>query len=653
MNEARVFERAGQMVVAALAAGLLWAQEARAIVTSRCTDTIKLDGNANQGKKDPSPRFKLNDVTVKKCLEVDSDTGRATQTCEFDNLGSVPATFIFCDMVELSSAASTVTLNNTCDILYDSVAKEWRCNPSSGSDTGAPSVHYGCQKITLGAAGTSTAQFKPPAASATSPDFVGRHASDFQVSYADIFNLEIEGAIRPFNEGSCSSCFGVNTSTNVESSGTGRPFATGFWIMSNVPITDPYIRWQELDGTLHPTEYSPLAAGPVLPSDFPAILPGIERSSPQALPPSSYDLDLLLWDIHTMSAPPEVVTPVRIDVITPEDTSGVRISVRPSETEVIGGSMEYGTLTIAQTGGTVGGTVAEGVEVPFSVAVVDPRLPTEQCWEQDGRAIQDTVPSLVTDHSVRFVGGRRLAVSITAVDVTTEPLAANFFYSLDGGSQWTTVPLRPEVEPLAGAAVNTFRSTVSLGAGVQSVLYFFSVQDGVLNFTWFGIGALEVIDDCNDNGVDDAVDIANGTSPDIDGSGEPDECEVGTATCEVQGTAAGGQGQLTIAGFSAPCLVIVPTVGGQTAATVAGNVAAGCNADGCLQAQGITCSAIGGRLFATGFRIEPADMTLVFTDPGLSCEIPAMAIPTLSWRALALLAGLLLGAGILVLRSRL
>jgi len=32
--------------------------------------------------------------------------------------------------------------------------------------------------------------------------------------------------------------------------------------------------------------------------------------------------------------------------------------------------------------------------------------------------------------------------------------------------------------------------------------------------------------DCNDNGVEDAVDIAVGYSSDVDGNGVPDECDV-------------------------------------------------------------------------------------------------------------------------------
>ncbi len=41
------------------------------------------------------------------------------------------------------------------------------------------------------------------------------------------------------------------------------------------------------------------------------------------------------------------------------------------------------------------------------------------------------------------------------------------------------------------------------------------------------------INDCNHNGIEDAEDIADGTSPDVDGNGRPDECEdPGGATCE-------------------------------------------------------------------------------------------------------------------------
>jgi len=48
----------------------------------------------------------------------------------------------------------------------------------------------------------------------------------------------------------------------------------------------------------------------------------------------------------------------------------------------------------------------------------------------------------------------------------------------------------------------------------------------------YGYGVMNAIaamntEDCNGNGVDDGIDIANGTSPDTNGNGIPDECEVG------------------------------------------------------------------------------------------------------------------------------
>ncbi len=33
--------------------------------------------------------------------------------------------------------------------------------------------------------------------------------------------------------------------------------------------------------------------------------------------------------------------------------------------------------------------------------------------------------------------------------------------------------------------------------------------------------------DCNGNGIEDSIDIANGTSSDLDGDGVPDECQSG------------------------------------------------------------------------------------------------------------------------------
>lgn len=49
------------------------------------------------------------------------------------------------------------------------------------------------------------------------------------------------------------------------------------------------------------------------------------------------------------------------------------------------------------------------------------------------------------------------------------------------------------------------------------------------------------ITDCNHNGVDDSIDIANGTSKDVNGDGIPDECQTYMGTfCNAYGVAQGG-----------------------------------------------------------------------------------------------------------------
>jgi hypothetical protein len=645
--------RAASLVLAGL---LAFPGGLAAFVSHRCTDTMKLDGSANLGSKPPAPVFKLPGVSVKKCLDVDSDAsateGKATQTCHFQNSGSSPATFIFCDMVELSSAAATKTIDNPCNMGFDNTAKKWLCTKDAPTSVfGRPGAHFGCQVVTLGPAGSPDSVFTTPPLSVTSKDFKGKHAWDFQVSYADAFNLDVDGAVRPFDDSTCGGCFGANKAINFDISPVHPPraLATGYWVMSDVPITDPFVRWQELDGTLHPSQYASLAAGPAVPGDFPVEVPGVQRTSPQVEPPLAYDLDLLLWDIHTMSAPPEEVLAARVDVYTGGQDEGrlVQISAEPRETLIPGGSMEYGRITIQQFGGTAG-TVPEGTRVPFSVAVVEPAAPLRQCWEQDGRAIQDTLPAFVTDHRVVF-DGDSLAVSIDATDVTTTVLAANFFYSLDGGP-WQVHPLRSTADTLSDPGTNSFTGAVPLGGAQGSLEYFFSVQDGVLNLTWFGTGEVALFPDCNDNGVDDAIDVASGASADIDNSGRPDECEVGAAFCLVRGTAVGGQVDMQVAGFPATCSLSVTTTAGQSGPTVAAALAAACTVDPCFVAEGITCSSAGEQLTVRGFRVQPGDLTIVSADAGIVHVNEFLSIPALGPAGAAALAFLLLTAGIAALR---
>jgi len=159
--------------------------------------------------------------------------------------------------------------------------------------------------------------------------------------------------------------------------------------------------------------------------------------------------------------------------------------------------------------------------------------------------------------------------------------------------------------------------------------------------------------DCNHNGVDDPVDVAVGTSLDVNGNRIPDECEINTVSCLLKGTAQGGTASVTVSGFFADCaLGALATPPGTSAATVAADLAAAISVDACLSGQGITASAAAGRLRVTGFALYPADVVITLSDPGLEVEYSVVKIPTLSPWGLGLVTLLLSLLGLLLLRRR-
>lgn len=166
-------------------------------------------------------------------------------------------------------------------------------------------------------------------------------------------------------------------------------------------------------------------------------------------------------------------------------------------------------------------------------------------------------------------------------------------------------------------------------------------------------GACEVIlaQDCNENGIPDSTDISGGASQDINGNEVPDECEIVVIPCTFFGTAEGGQVSVTLTGFTATCTVVIVTTPGQSSETVAMELAAAINSDACMNGQGFTASASGSSLQMGGFLLRFDGSTVA--DPGLSHEIPIIAVPTLSPLGLAALTLLVLLAGIaLRLRRR-
>lgn len=145
-----------------------------------------------------------------------------------------------------------------------------------------------------------------------------------------------------------------------------------------------------------------------------------------------------------------------------------------------------------------------------------------------------------------------------------------------------------------------------------------SVADGAGNWSFVG-----------------AVTGPNITATATDASGNTSEFSAPIALTQsvwhFSGTAEGGTVEFTIDGV----MLVVVTTAGQSAATVAANVAAAINADAMLSGQGITATASGGVVTTNG----TVTATLI-ADPGLS---HAAAVPALSPWGLALLVGLLIG----------
>lgn len=470
--------------------------------TKGSTGEIPLDGEAMRPPGIPKPEFKMKDVSVKKTLTVDKQTGKVTQECKFINRSTIRREFLFCNMVALNSTFPEVDSTNKCNLKFTTVGTDsfLRCVRGSNSTRKTPpNFHFGCTEVRLGPGQMCTptdvpdgAICKPTPASqmGQNPAFDWKEAKNFEVSYADIFNLE--GA-KFDDDGMCEAlgCFGADSDTNLEGD-IGRPAAAGFWTMIHQAIKDPFVVWQELNNFRHAPEYAPIAAGLSVPSEFPASSDMLGRTSPDTQPPLEFTQDLNLWDIFTMSDPPSVITPVAITPFFVDDSlqpnpGGVSVEVNPTRTNIVGGSIEFGVVTIRSPE-----SVPEGTAGYLSVSFVDPRDPDTELWEQNGHFVQDTEPPEILGHGEEFgAGGLVLNVSITASDRTTSPVAANFWYSVDGGQEWIPIAMTGTADPFGEPSVNTFNATVEFesvpGAPIQ---FFYNVQDTVFNNVWFGVGTL-------------------------------------------------------------------------------------------------------------------------------------------------------------------
>ncbi len=462
-------------VVLVLAASFAVAR-AQDHTSASATGNIPLDGSQNAPGK-PEPNYKLPNVKVNKRLTVTGNN--VTQRCTFTNDGDTPQSFLYCNMVGLNSKSPDITVPNTCNITYDSTAKKYSCVASPQPPPMRmvkQGYHFGCVVISNLTKGMPQT---PADAMGSNPMFSGHESKDFNVSYADVFDMN---SGQTFDAMSCmtNNCFGANKYINAGADIDPAEMA-GWWVEYQIPVTDPFVVWQELNGTMHTTEYSGYDEPLSLPSMFPESVVGLGRASTDA-PPLSYGIDLNIWDLFTMSAPP---TQTQLVNITPfyDASAGVTVKAVPSMTEVVGGAMPIGDLAITRPANGP----AEGTSIFVGTTFVDPAKPTNSLWQQEGYLLQDTTPPVVSAHSESFDSAGNLNASVTATDLTAGPLAANFWYTLDNGATWTPVPLSSSADFTTAPKTVTFVGSASVAR--RPFYYFYNVQDAVQNQVFFGVGA--------------------------------------------------------------------------------------------------------------------------------------------------------------------
>ena len=124
-----------------------------------------------------------------------------------------------------------------------------------------------------------------------------------------------------------------------------------------------------------------------------------------------------------------------------------------------------------------------------------------------------------------------------------------YAYSWDGGDTWSpNVPVSPLFDSSLGypqqSKMGDYSTVVSdaTGADVAYTATFNGEED---------VYYLRVFPDCNNNGVSDVTDLANGIGVDCDANNIPDECQIGPPDCLGAGSVPDGQGgpqtELTVA----------------------------------------------------------------------------------------------------------
>lgn len=454
---------------------ILAAPTAQAQTTTQKTKPSQI-GPSDRTAKPPRPAAP--NVCVQYTITVDAKTGEVTLKAKFTNKGATEKKFIFCQMIATST--KTKVEMAACDIYYDAKAKQVKCSTSTRKfESAMNSYHFGCKSVTVAGNGSTDVDY----GKATDDGFKGKKASDFYVTYADYVELPT-GAT--FDDASCKDCFGKGKSTGL----TGTPAMMGDWYLPILPFTDPYIVYQSIDPNLpaNVPEYRSIALDLGVPSNFPATVANLPRNVPGPVP-SIYTVPLNLFDVHTMEADSTQSWIVQMSLAVTGDAAGATFTTTPAIGTLFtihGMDEPTGTIDVATPA-----PLGEGDSAEMIISVHDPDTDAQRgdaLFEQKGFFVQDTKPPTVTGHTVARVGLDSVSVQVIATDATTEPLAASFWYSTNGGIFWDVVGMESTTDLLNDSPTRTFNGGVPGIPKNLPLKYFFLVQDQVFNYTYFGIG---------------------------------------------------------------------------------------------------------------------------------------------------------------------
>jgi len=472
---------------------------ANAARAQKTTQKTKPNQIASTGRDAGPPRPAAPNVCVQHTVTVDAKTGDASLKALFTNKDANPKKFVFCQMIGVNDTQMVVAAE--CDIFKD--GNTIKCKRSARSFSSAlDTFHFGCKQVSLAANDKKEVDY----GSGQSDKFKGKKASDFKVTYADY--VQLDSGVN-FDEASCTAnmCFGKDANTGLIR--TAPVQIMGAWYLPKLPFDDPYLSYQPICRAPQTPEYSSLSSSLATPSSFPAQVPQLPPNTPGTVP-SSYSVPLNLFDIYTMDPESSPVQAAISPLVNPslfQTDFSTNPLPAPSTFVIQGGAEAFGSLTIQRPTSANEGDSAD-VDVVFHTPD-SPSSPGLGLFTENGLFIKDTSPPSVSRHLLLFDSSNALHVDVTATDASTTPLAAEFWYSTDGGSTWTDSSLTSTTDLFDDQQhTRVFSGDIGTFTPLTPLQYFVTVQDEVFNMNFLGVGQATATLSCDING-DGKVDITD------------------------------------------------------------------------------------------------------------------------------------------------